>query len=163
MVLTEIRNGLEVRHQVAGQPHQLDIALALPLKPSARLDAIEISVNVDLQQRRRMISRSARGKGRDAVKAELGKIQPIDKDIDRPHRIILAYIVIQHRGKQRALTAIRPLDKALSSDPPHIAGNHSARINPDRAFSHSLGHFEPPRFEACGRLPLLSISGCLPR
>src|SRR6516162_2242605 len=37
---------------LARQPHQLDIALAFPLKPTARLNAVEISVNVGLQQRR---------------------------------------------------------------------------------------------------------------
>jgi hypothetical protein len=114
VVLAEIRNGLEVRHQVAGQPH---IALALPLKPSARLDAIEISVNVDLQQWRWMIGRPTRCEGRNAVKAELGEIQPIDEDIDHPHRIVLAHIVIQHRGKQGDLLAIRPLNKALHPIP----------------------------------------------
>src|SRR3981081_3377444 len=118
--------------------NQLDIALALPLKPSARLDAIEISVNVDLQQRRRVISRPACCKGRDAVKAEIGEIQPIDKGIDRPHRIVLAHILIQHCRKQRALPAIPPLNKALHPIPPQIARNHSARINLDRALLHSL-------------------------
>jgi hypothetical protein len=49
-----------------------------------------------------VISWSARCEGRNVVEAELGEIQPIDEDIDRPHRIILAHIVIQHRGKQRA-------------------------------------------------------------
>src|SRR5215470_2141887 len=61
---------------MAGQPHQLDIALALPLKPPARLNAIEISVNIDLQQRGRMIRRPARCERGNAVKPELGEIQP---------------------------------------------------------------------------------------
>src|ERR1700721_3141130 len=43
VILAEIRNGLEVRHQTAGQPDQLDIALTLPLKPPARLDTIEVA------------------------------------------------------------------------------------------------------------------------
>ena len=53
VVLAEIRNGLELRHEAAAQPDQLDIALALPLDASARLNAIEVPVNVDLQQRGR--------------------------------------------------------------------------------------------------------------
>ena len=36
VVLTEIRNGLEIRRQLSGQPDQLDITLALTLKASAR-------------------------------------------------------------------------------------------------------------------------------
>jgi hypothetical protein len=52
-------------------------------------------------------------KGRNAVEAELGEIQTINKHIDRPHRIVRADIVIQYRGKQRALTAIRPSTKRV--------------------------------------------------
>src|SRR5215207_9765569 len=36
----------------------------------------------------------------------------IDKDIDRPNRIVLAQIVVQSLGKQRVLTAIIANDKA---------------------------------------------------
>jgi hypothetical protein len=49
--------GLEVRHQAASQPDQLDVALALPLQTPARLHPIEVTVDVNLQQRRRMIGR----------------------------------------------------------------------------------------------------------
>jgi hypothetical protein len=112
VVLAEIRDGLEVRHQVAGQPHQLDIALALELKPSARLDAIEISINVDLQQRRRVISRPARGKRRDAVKAQLGEIKPIDKDIDRlrPRSAVLVKALGIDAGQARREPARNRID-----------------------------------------------------
>src|SRR5208283_1127153 len=65
---------------------QLDIALALPLEALARLDAIEISVNVDLQLRRRMLGWPTHCEGLNAVEAELGEIQPIHKDIDCPDR-----------------------------------------------------------------------------
>ena len=34
-----------------------------------------------------MIGRPTRCEGRNAVEAELGKIQSIDEDIDRPYRI----------------------------------------------------------------------------
>src|SRR5205814_6444043 len=54
IVLPEVGYCLEVRHQAAGQPNQLDIALALPLQAPARLHPIEISVDVNRQQRRRM-------------------------------------------------------------------------------------------------------------
>ena len=55
IVAAEIGDRLEVRHQAAGQPHQLDVALGLALQPPARLDAVEIAVEIDLQQRRGMI------------------------------------------------------------------------------------------------------------
>src|SRR3974390_2262058 len=60
VVAAEVGDGLEVRHQAASQPHQLDIALGLPLKPPARLDAVEIAVNVKLEQIARRIARASR-------------------------------------------------------------------------------------------------------
>src|SRR5215217_9086953 len=60
IVLAEVGYGLEVGHQPAGQPNQLDVALALPFQTPARLHPIEVSVDVNLQQRRRMIGRPSR-------------------------------------------------------------------------------------------------------
>src|SRR5438132_3766638 len=57
IVLAEVGYGLEVRHQAASQPNQLDVALAFSLQAPARLYPIEVSVDVNLQQRRRMIGR----------------------------------------------------------------------------------------------------------
>src|SRR6266403_4730289 len=51
IVFPEVGYRLEVRHQAAGQPNQLDVALALPLQAPARLHPIEVSVDVNLQQR----------------------------------------------------------------------------------------------------------------
>src|SRR5471032_2584421 len=42
IVLAEVGYGLEVRHQAAGQPNQLDVALALPFQAPARLHPIEV-------------------------------------------------------------------------------------------------------------------------
>src|ERR1700719_1327613 len=58
-VLAEVGNSLVVRNEPAGQPHHLDIAPCLTLKPPARLNPIEITVDVQLQQDRRMIGSSA--------------------------------------------------------------------------------------------------------
>src|SRR5439155_19675092 len=44
VVLAEVGNGLEVRHQTSSQPHELDVALRLALQTTARLNAIEITV-----------------------------------------------------------------------------------------------------------------------
>jgi hypothetical protein len=49
IVFPEVGYGLEVRHQAAGQPHQLDVALALPFQAPARLHPIEVSVDINLQ------------------------------------------------------------------------------------------------------------------
>ena len=52
---TEAGDRLVIRSQPARQPHYFNIASGLALKPPARLDAIEVAVNVKLQQSRRMI------------------------------------------------------------------------------------------------------------
>src|SRR5277367_1896455 len=51
VVLAEVGDCLEVWHQAAGQPDQLDVALALPFQASARLHPIEVAVDINLQQR----------------------------------------------------------------------------------------------------------------
>ena len=73
VLIAEIGYRLEVRHQPASQPHQLDVALALPLKAPARLHAMEISADINLQQRRRMIGWPSRRLGLDAAKASLAR------------------------------------------------------------------------------------------
>src|SRR5471032_2644871 len=55
VVLAEVGYGFEVRHQASGQPNQFNVALALPLQTPARLHPIEVSVDVNLQQGRRVI------------------------------------------------------------------------------------------------------------
>jgi hypothetical protein len=49
VVFSDVSDGLEIRHQTTGKPHQLDVALDLALKAPARLNTVEIAVDVDLQ------------------------------------------------------------------------------------------------------------------
>src|SRR4051794_15914766 len=60
--MTEIGNGLEVRREPTDQPHQLDVALRLPLQPPTRGNAIEITVDVELKQHRRVIRGASGGR-----------------------------------------------------------------------------------------------------
>jgi hypothetical protein len=69
VVLPEVGYRFEVWHQAPGQPNQLDVALAFPLQAPARLHPIEVAVNVNLQQRRRMVGRPSRRLWLDATKA----------------------------------------------------------------------------------------------
>ena len=55
VVLAEIGNCLVIGNKPASEPHHFDIAARLTLKPAARLNPIEIAVDVELQQYRRMI------------------------------------------------------------------------------------------------------------
>ncbi len=60
IVAAEVGDGLEVRHQAAGQPHQLEVALGLSFEPAAGGDAVEVAVDVDLEQGGKMIGGPAR-------------------------------------------------------------------------------------------------------
>src|SRR5277367_5616979 len=62
----------------------------------------------------------------NTAEAQPRQIKLIDKNIDRPNRIVLAQIVIQSLGKQRALTAIIPNDKARHRILP---ANHQGMIS----------------------------------
>jgi hypothetical protein len=83
-----------IGNKAAGEPHYLNVASGLTLEPAARLNPIEVSVDVNLQQRRRMVGRPSCCRWLDATKAEPCQIKLIDKDIDRPDRIILTQIVV---------------------------------------------------------------------
>src|SRR3979411_858508 len=72
----------------------------------------------------------------DATKAQPGQIKLINKDIDRPHRIVFAQIVIYPLGKQSALTAVIANDKARH----RILRPNRRRIISLMVFSQSLGH-----------------------
>src|ERR1700730_15428967 len=59
VILAEIGNRLVIGNKPTGEPHDLNVAPSLTLKPAARLNPIEITVNVKLQQHRRMVRRPA--------------------------------------------------------------------------------------------------------
>src|SRR6185436_5370592 len=92
IVLAEVRDRLEVRRQLPGQPDHLDIALAFPLQASARRNPIKIAVDVELEHRARVIAGSARVEWLDPDEPELVEIETIDEHFDRSHRVILGHI-----------------------------------------------------------------------
>ena len=105
IVLAKVGNRLVIRHQAAGQPHHFHIAPGLPFKAPARLNPVEVAVNIELQQYRRMIARPAGRLGRNPAKAQAAEIKLLNKDIDHPHRIVFANPIIQPLRKQSALAA----------------------------------------------------------
>src|SRR3982075_1787435 len=50
IVLAEVGDGFVIRREPSGQPHHLEIAASLALQPPARLDPVEIAVNVEFEQ-----------------------------------------------------------------------------------------------------------------
>ena len=83
---------VEAMARILSLLHQLDVALGLPFEPPARLNAIEIAVEIDLQQRRGMISRrpvcsGARRYRGIASRMKLGERVVSTRDIASPRQL----------------------------------------------------------------------------
>jgi len=132
VVLAEIGDRLVIRNPTSRQPHHLHIASGLALEPSARLDPVQIAVNIELQEDRRMIGGSPCRFRIDPAEIERTEIKLLDKHVNHTNRVVLVDPIIQAFGKQRRLPAVRPLDKALHRDlPPKIASEpyHARRFH----------------------------------
>src|SRR5438132_9467826 len=115
------------------------------LEPAARLNPIEIAVDVELHQHRRVIRRPAGRLRIDPAEPKLAQVEFVDKDVDDPNRIVLMNPVFQAFRKQRVLPSIRPLNKALHIILRRRCRNHTMRITSAAAFSHSQGHARKER------------------
>lgn len=113
ILLAEIGNGLVIRRQSPGQPHQFDIPLCLSFQVPAGLNPIEIAVDVELEKNRRMVGRPPCGRRLDTVEPHLTKIEFIDKDIFDANRIRFGNVVVEHFRQQRALCPTLTLNESL--------------------------------------------------
>src|SRR5450756_1506155 len=81
VVLAEVGDRLVIGSKPARQPHHLNVAPSFTLQSPARLDPVEIAVDVELQQHRWMIRGPAGYLGFDPVEPKLSQIEFIDKDV----------------------------------------------------------------------------------
>ena len=119
-VLAEIGDRLVIWRKAPRQPHYLDITLAFPLKAAARLNAVEVAVNIKFQQTGRMIGRPPRRLGINPPNPSARDLAHRRKrrshEWDYPRQP-------NHRGipeKARPDYDLPPQQSA-SSDPPQIA------------------------------------------
>jgi hypothetical protein len=73
--------------------------LSFSLQPSARLNAVEIAVDVDLQQDCGVVSRTTSIGWYCTVKTQIDQVELVDKDVDYAHRIGIADVVVEALGK----------------------------------------------------------------
>src|SRR5207344_2961786 len=135
VVLPEIGDGLEVWRKPMQQPHHLEIAARLALETPARMHAVEIAVDVELQVHRRVIGGPAGVSGIDAGEAQSLEIEPVDEGINEANRIALVDPVIEALRQQRRLRSIRPFNEARHPVPRRF----SRRIITASDFSHDQG------------------------
>ncbi len=77
------------------------------------MNPVEIPVDIELEQNRRMITRSACRQRLNSAKAQTTEIKFINEHIDDANRIILTNLIIQSFGKQCALAAVIAFNKTL--------------------------------------------------
>lgn len=111
IVPSKVGDRFEVRCQSTGQPHQFDVALRLALQSPARLDTVQIAVEIDLEHRRRMVGRAPGLGGRRSGKTQSDKIELVDKGLDHPDRVVLGHVIIKRGRQQKILPAIFPLNE----------------------------------------------------
>jgi hypothetical protein len=75
VIFAEIGNRFVIRDTPTGERHDLNVAPALALKPAARLNPIEITIDIELEQRRRMIRGPAGRPGVNSTKLQSGQIE----------------------------------------------------------------------------------------
>ena len=96
----------------SSEPHQLDIALGLTLKATARLHAVEVAVKVDLQQRGGMVRRPPGHRRLNASKAQRSKIEFVDESFDDPDGIIFSDVIVQRSWQKPRLPAVLTFNEA---------------------------------------------------
>jgi hypothetical protein len=99
VVLAEASDGLVIRLELAGEPHQLEVAAGLLLEAAAGRDTVEIAVDTDLEQGRRMIGRAACHLRDDTPEPQSAQVEFLDKDVDHPHWIVVADVLVEAGGE----------------------------------------------------------------
>jgi hypothetical protein len=138
-VAPEVGDRPGVRRPAAGQPRQLDIALALAHKAPAGLNADEVAVGTDPEQPGRVVGRPARLGRLRAVRAEIVKVEFLNEGVHDVHRAVLGNEVVRTPGQQSDLASLLSLDESLHEQPPHRvasiqASNASSHLDPQGSF-----------------------------
>jgi len=112
IVAAEVGNRLEVGSQVAEQPDQLEVSLRLALQAPAGGNAVQVAVDVELQQCAWMVGRTPRLCRGSPLEPELGQVQPVDARLDDTNGVVLVDVVVDALRQQQSLTPVRALDIA---------------------------------------------------
>ena len=87
--------------------------MCLTLQAPTGLDAIEVAVDVDLEQRGGVIRGPPAAGTVDSFETQETQIACFDKGIDHPHRIVPMDVVLQPIRKQKSLRTIDSINESL--------------------------------------------------
>src|SRR6476469_247292 len=99
IVFAEVRNRLVIRCEPTQQPHDLDIASGLSFEPPARLNPVQIAVDVKLEENRGVVRWPTSGRRLNPLKVHLSQIERIDKHVDHSNRVALVNEIIEAFGQ----------------------------------------------------------------
>jgi hypothetical protein len=71
------------------QPHHFDVAASFTLEPAARMHTVEITINVELQERGRMIRRPTCAGRLNATEPKFSQIEGRNEGVDHANRIVI--------------------------------------------------------------------------
>jgi hypothetical protein len=116
------------------------------------VNPVQVTVDVDLQEQRGVVSRSSRRSSNRTVKPQFDQIKFINKQINDAHRIISIDIVVQTCRHQCDLVPTLAFNESLHREPPRLCLMHrpqkTIRVHP---FSHDLDPQRPVNFLQTGR------------
>ena len=91
----------------------------------ARLHAVEVAVDVELQENRRVEGGSPSRCGLNTVEPEIGEIECVDEGVDHADGVFLVDPVVEALREKRRLPTICSFDEPLHGHPPgNRQGNH---------------------------------------
>src|SRR3954470_11966684 len=91
---------------MAEQPDHLDIAVGLGFQAAAGTSAVQITVDVQLQQVGGCVARAACRLRNRADKPERREVQPVDKCLDEPHRVVSSDVIVNRLRQEEQLRTV---------------------------------------------------------
>src|SRR3954463_16771573 len=136
------------------QPDHLDIAVGLGFQAAAGAGTVQITVDVELQQISRRVARTTRRLRHRADKPKRREVQPVDKCLDEPHRIVSSDVIVNRLRQEEQL-------RTVGTGKVCHAGFYRTTKNvgiPHIEFSHSLLHLRTESAPPIGRITLFRSS-----
>ena len=82
------------------EPHEFNIALALPLQAAAGLDAVQVAVEINLQHDGGVVRRTTCCRWDGSFKAQRDHVQLAHEGVHDPNRVVIGYEIVQALRKQ---------------------------------------------------------------
>jgi hypothetical protein len=112
IVTAEIGNGLEVRGELARQPHQLDVARGFSLEGTAGTGVVEVAVDVQFEEGGGMVRRATGFLRHGVLESQRLQVEAVDEGVDEAHGVVLGDVLVEEVGKHDQLVPVDALDEA---------------------------------------------------